>query len=183
VVRIVPNCGRDIGPLITEFADDLVPYDVIGHFHTKKSTHVVGSSLVRDWVEFLMQNLLGTKYRSARNILAEFAADPQLGLVFADDPNSIGWDKNLPYGEELAERMGIRELPTQFFSFPVGTMFWARPAALKPLFDLRINWDEYPDEPLPIDGSMLHAAERLLPTISRHAGFGIKVTYAPGVAR
>jgi len=51
------------------------------------------------------------------------------------------------------------------------------------LFDLQLDWDEYPDEPLPIDGSMLHAIERLLPTIAHHAGFDSKVTYAPGVSR
>lgn len=38
-VRIVPNRGRDIGPLISEFAEELQKYDVIGHFHTKKLRH------------------------------------------------------------------------------------------------------------------------------------------------
>jgi len=182
-IRIVPNRGRDIGPLLSEFADDLLKYDVIGHFHTKKSVHVVGSNLVRDWVDFLMQNLLGPTHRPVQTILAEFAANPKLGMVFADDPNSIGWDKNQLFGEQLAARMGIETLPTQFFTFAIGTMFWARPQALKPLFDLQLDWSEYPDEPLPIDGSMLHAIERLLPTIAHHAGFDFKVTYAPGVSR
>jgi lipopolysaccharide biosynthesis protein len=50
-------------------------------------------------------------------------------------------------------------------NFPVGTMFWARTKALKPLFDLNLSWSDYPDEPLPYDGSMLHAIERILPII------------------
>ncbi|WP_213297220.1 rhamnan synthesis F family protein [Paraburkholderia sacchari] len=182
-VRVVTNRGRDIGPMVTEFAKDLQAYDVIGHFHTKKSLHVAGSPLVRDWIAFLMENLLGTTYPAARNILSAFADDPKLGLMFADDPNMIGWDKNLKFAEKLASEMGIDDLPNQFFPFPVGTMFWARPAALKPLFDLGLDWDDYPAEPLPIDGTMLHALERMLPTIARRAGFESQATYAPGISR
>jgi lipopolysaccharide biosynthesis protein len=48
----------------------------------------------------------------------------------------------------------------------------ARAAALKPLFDLRLGWDEYPDEPAPYDGTILHALERLLPFAARRAGYG-----------
>ncbi|MFX1695337.1 rhamnan synthesis F family protein [Paraburkholderia sp. A1RO-1] len=182
-VRIVTNRGRDIGPMVTEFAKDLEAYDVIGHFHTKKSLHVAGSPLVRDWIAFLMENLLGKTYPAARNILSAFADDPKLGLMFADDPNMIGWDKNFSFAGKLAAAMGIDGLPGQFFPFPVGTMFWARPAALKPLFDLGLDWDDYPAEPLPIDGTMLHALERMLPTIARRAGFDSQATYAPGISR
>jgi len=182
-VRKVPNRGRDIGPLATEFATELMDYDVIGHFHTKKSVHVVGSNLVQDWADFLSENLLGGKYCATDKILSMFGQDAMLGLVFADDPHLIGWDKNRMYAERLSRRIGIDSLPEQFFPFPIGTMFWARPQALKPLFDLRLGWDEYPEEPLPIDGSMLHALERLLPVVVESAGFGRMVTYAPGVTR
>ncbi|PVX82311.1 rhamnan synthesis F family protein [Paraburkholderia unamae] len=182
-VRVVKNRGRDIGPMVTEFAKDLQAYDIIGHFHTKKSLHVAGSPIVRHWIAFLMENLLGTTHPAARNILATFAAQPKVGLIFSDDPNMIGWDKNYPFAEKLAAEMGIGDLPDQFFPFPVGTMFWARAAALKPLFDLGLGWDDYPAEPLPIDGTMLHALERMLPTIARRAGFESQVTYAPGISR
>ena len=182
-VRCVPNRGRDIGPLATEFAAELMDYDVIGHFHTKKSVHVVGSNLVRDWADFLAENLLGGKYRAMDKILSMFGQDAMLGLVFADDPHLIGWDENRMYAERLGRRIGIDSLPEPFFPFPVGTMFWARPQALEPLFDLRLGWDDYPAEPLPIDGSMLHAMERLLPFIVEKTGFGRMVTYAPGITR
>jgi lipopolysaccharide biosynthesis protein len=106
-----------------------------------------------------------------------------LGLVFADDPHQIGWDKNLPFAKPLAERLGITDLPEQFFSFPVGTMFWARAASLRKLFEAGLDWKDYPPEPLSIDGSMLHALERLLPSVVQHAGFERKVTYAPRITR
>ena len=37
MVQEVPNAGRDIGPLLTEFGRTLVEsYDVVGHIHVKK---------------------------------------------------------------------------------------------------------------------------------------------------
>lgn len=183
-IRVVPNSGRDIGPFVTEFGAELLQYDVIGHFHTKKSVHVdPNSNLVRNWVNHLMETLLGGQHRAAEAIVSAFANDSKLGLVFADDPHLIGWDKNLPFAKPLAQRLGLSALPEQFFSFPVGTMFWARPAALKALFESGLQWDDYPAEPLPIDGSMLHALERLLPSIVEHAGYRRKVTYATGITR
>ncbi|SAL15737.1 type 11 methyltransferase [Caballeronia terrestris] len=184
VLRVVPNRGRDIGPFVTEFAADLTRYDLVGHFHTKKSVHVEASSdLVRNWVNHVMETLLGGAHPAAETIVSAFADDPALGMVFADDPHMIGWDKNLPFAKPLAEKLGLAKLPEQFFSFPVGTMFWARPAALAPLFALGLDWDDYPPEPLPIDGSMLHALERLLPSVVELAGLTRRVSFLPGVTR
>lgn len=183
-IRVVSNRGRDIGPFVTEFGAELAQYDLVGHFHTKKSVHVdAGTDLVRNWVNHVMETLLGGVYRSAQTIVSAFAEDSRLGIVFADDPHMIGWDKNMQFAKPLAEALGLRGLPEQFFSFPVGTMFWARSAALASLFALGLDWDDYPPEPLPIDGSMLHALERLLPSIVEHAGYGRRVTFAPGVSR
>ena len=68
-----------------------------------------------------------------------------------------------------------------FFDFPIGTMFWARSAALKPLFDLKLARDDYPPEPIPYDGTILHAIERLLPFVAQHAGYRVATTHVPGV--
>ena len=46
--------------------------------------------------------------------------------------------------------------------FPAGGMFWARPAALEPLMTCVKSMEALPPEPLPVDGSSLHAIERLI---------------------
>ena len=69
------------------------------------------------------------------------------------------------------------------FNFPAGTMFWARTIALGPLFELGLSWDDYPAEPLPCDGSLLHAIERLLPCVAKNAGFRCVLTHVPGITR
>jgi len=182
-LRVVPNRGRDIGPLLTEFGEALLRYDVIGHIHTKKSVDVNNPGIIKIWVDFLLENLLGGKNRMMDKILTQFSQDPNLGLVFADDPHLLGWDENKIFADKLAAQSGLHALSEGRFSFPVGTMFWARPTALKPLFDLGLTWDLYPEEPLPYDGSVLHAIERLIPVIVAHQGYSQAVTYIPGVTR
>jgi len=176
-IHVVPNRGRDIGPMLTEFADELEPYDVVGHFHGKRSLFTSDSGHGESWREFLWQNLLGDMHPMMDIILARFAADRQLGLVFADDPHLPDWDYNLEIAKGLAERMGINDELPPFFNFPVGTMFWARTEALKPFRKLRLAWADYPEEPMPIDGTILHAMERLLPFVARHAGYRFATTH------
>jgi len=176
-VFVVGNCGRDIGPMLAGLPGELFEqYDIIGHFHGKRSPHVE-ESIGGRWREFLWQHLIGDAYPMIDCIVQAFADDPGLGLVFAEDPHLNGWDQNREHAEELARRMGL-DLPLPaHFDFPQGTMFWVRPAALRPMLDLGLSWDDFPKEPLPIDGTMLHALERLLPFAAAKAGFSYATTY------
>ena len=167
-IQLVPNRGRDIGPFLTAFGRRILAnYDYVGHIHTKKTVDVKDDAFIQLWYRFLLENLLGGESGSmADSILARMEDDTSIGLVFPDDPNVIGWSANRVFAEPLAARMGLEELPEHFL-FPVGTMFWAKTSALAPLMNLKLDWDGYPEEPLPYDGTTLHAIERLIPlTIS-----------------
>lgn len=182
-LQIVPNRGRDLGPLLTTFSSTFTQdYDLVGHLHTKKTVDVTDANMSRRWFCFLLKNLLGGKYAMADKILAHFASDPSIGMVFPDDPNIVGWSLNRPYAEKIGRRLCLLPLP-QHFLFPIGTMFWARVEALKPLFDLNLTWDDYPVEPLPYDGSFLHALERILPFVVAHQGFRCVLTNIKGITR
>jgi lipopolysaccharide biosynthesis protein len=182
-IRVVPNRGRDIGPLLTEFADEVrARYDVIGHIHTKRSELLAEERLGREWRVFLLEHLLGGKHPMADQILRKMLESPSLGIVFPDDPNVMEWGENLAVATVLAEKVGIRHLP-RFHNFPIGTMFWAKVKFLGPLFDLGLTWEDYPEEPLPYDGTLLHALERLVPVAVEHAGGGIALSHVPGVTR
>jgi glycosyltransferase involved in cell wall biosynthesis len=179
----VPNRGRDIGPLLSELGQHLDrSYAFHGHLHTKKSVLIDGGTATR-WREFLLINLLGDAERPmADRILAAMQADPELGLVFPDDPGCLGWTENRPHAEALAAQLEITNLP-EAINFPVGTMFWARQGALSRLYNLGVSWDDYPSEPLGYDGTMLHAIERLLPQICLASGQRYAVTHVPGFSR
>jgi glycosyltransferase involved in cell wall biosynthesis/predicted nucleic acid-binding Zn-ribbon protein len=167
-IAIVPNRGRDIGPFLTEFGRELTDnYEIIGHIHSKKTVSIRDQDLVRDWVDFLYGNLLGNEEPMMDSILKKMGEDLSIGLVYPDDPFVMGWGDNKKNAKNLLERMKVTE--EELFdniNFPVGTMFWARSKALQPLFDLKLEWGDYPEEPLPYDGSMLHAIERIIPIIT-----------------
>ena len=155
----------------------------MGHLHTKKSVGVASAEVIEKWRTFLLENLLGSQSnRMMDRILGAMSNSPAIGMVFPDDPNLVGWDKNKPFAEELAERLGITELPENF-SFPVGTMFWARVDALRRFWALGLDWEDYPEEPIPIDGTILHALERLLPLGLTPGLDQCAVTHVAGVTR
>lgn len=182
-VRVVPNVGRDIAPLLTAFGAHLVDnYDIVGHVHTKKSADIADAATGSAWHRFLMENLLGGKAPMADIVLGRMASDASIGLVFPDDPHVVDWGANRPHAEALAARLGLGELPKHPV-FPVGSMFWARADALRPLVDLKLDWSDYPGEPLPYDGSMLHAIERLLPLVAGKQSARTVLTHVDGVTR
>jgi lipopolysaccharide biosynthesis protein len=150
--------------------------------HGKKSTHVASVAGDR-WREFALQHLLGGSYSMADTILDQFSDDSSLGLVFPEDPHLNDWDENRAMGEYLAKKMKIRGPLPAHFDFPIGTMFWARPEALKPMFDLNLGFKDYPAEPLPIDGTILHTLERLLPFAAEKAGYRYATSHVPGSLR
>jgi lipopolysaccharide biosynthesis protein len=116
-------------------------------------------------------------------IMQAFAADATLGLVFAEDPHLNDWDENRVVADEFASRIGLRLPLPNHFDFPQGTMFWIRPQALRPLLDLHLDWNEYPPEPIPIDGTSLHALERLITFAAFHAGYRYAATYLKSRSR
>ena len=131
----------------------------------------------------MIGNLLGDKENKMMDsIIHEMIRDPKIGLVFPEDPHCPSWDANYCIAVEMAKKLGIRNLPKEF-NFPVGTMFWAKKGALSPLLNLGIKWNEYPEEPIGYDGTLLHAIERLLPLICENQGFTTRQTYVEGIYR
>jgi len=179
-----PNRGRDIGPFLTGFGPKLFnDYEIVGHLHSKKSPHAHDDYL-QNWVEFLEKGLIGETGRMMDTILTKMASDTAIGIVYPDDPGVFGWEGNYAFGADLLRRMGFSpSIQDASMNFPVGTMFWARTAALKPLIDLNLKWEDYPEEPVSIDGSMLHAMERIFGILPGVLGFRTVVTKVEGVMR
>ena len=184
-LQITPNLGRDIGPFLTQFGRALCDgYDFIGHLHTKKSVHVTDRPFAEAWNTFLLENLIGGERGGVMldTILSAMELDPTIGIVFPDDPHVIGWTKNRRHADDLAARMGSRELPEQF-NFPVGSMFWIRSSVLAKFVELELAWQDYAPEPLPIDGTMQHAIERLFGVVPATVGMTCAVTNVRGLTR
>jgi glycosyltransferase involved in cell wall biosynthesis/SAM-dependent methyltransferase len=182
-IRVVPNRGRDIGPFLKVLEEAIDKCDLLGHVHGKRTAHA-DKGVGDRWRIFLWQHLIGDEIPMVDIIKRAFIENPTLGLVFPEDPFLVMWDKNLEIAQELAVRMGLRAPLPSSIECAVGTMFWARPAALAPLLRLGLTWDEYPHEPLPItDGTILHALERLLVPVAEDSGYHYATTYLPRFVR
>jgi lipopolysaccharide biosynthesis protein len=181
----VPNRGRDIGPFLSTCAGGALDgYELVGHLHTKKSVDVDDANLGASWYRFLLANLVGGREGGAmldRIATRALAADGP-GMVFPEDPYAFDDEGNMAGVAALAQRAGWPQPPTSY-RFPVGSMFWARPEALRPLLALGLAVEDYPCEPLPYDGTILHALERALGLAGAAAPGGLAVTNIQGVTR
>lgn len=185
VIQLRQNVGRDLGPFFTHLpARFFSDFDIVGHLHTKKSEFHKDMKGVRGWFEYCVGNMLGTRECPGMldRVLEEFATNPNLGMVYPDDPHVMGWTNNYDSAVGLIERC---ELPAknQMFDFPIGSFFYARPLALKPLLQLQLKDDDYPPEPVPYDGTNLHALERLLGLVPRQMGYDTAVTFVSSLYR
>lgn len=159
-ILLIDNNGRDIGPFLDYAVDYASDDDVICHIHTKKSPDV-GGSYGEKWRKSLYGSLLTQTAVDAFN-------DDHLGLLFPDTPRSVGWGKNRPFCEKIAANFG-RKLKSHPGPIPVGNMFFARTAVARAMRDATRTMD-WPREPVPYDGSVLHAIERMWPMACEHAG-------------
>ena len=163
VVERCPNRGRDIAPMVCAFGKRLANYDYVAHFHTKKSAHVAESG---DWLGHSLGHLLGGTAR-VKGILSllengyGIVSPPEFSKNL-EDPT--GWMHNLREAQHLVRLGGVDvDLARDFtpIPFPKGSMFWGRGDFLRRFFALPLSFDDFPAEPIGIDGSPAHALERL----------------------
>lgn len=184
-IRIVPNRGRDIAPFFLTFREEILGLDVVCHIHTKKSLYTGREQ--GQWRRYLIDALLGTDRRIA-DILGMFQAMPNLGMIYPETfPLAPLWAHtwlgNVECARELGQQMAIRIEPTAYFDYPVGSMFWARTDAIRPLFELGLSTNSFPAERGQTDGTMQHALERMLGLIVRQQNMVIGVSSATGPLR
>jgi lipopolysaccharide biosynthesis protein len=167
VVRM-PNRGRDYGPFFALLHRGFFSHaDIVGHLHAKRSASISSAAAER-WESYLHNMLLKPEGFSA--IKSIFHAEPQIGIVYPEDRHCPGWGKNKTFADAMvAEGVAVPDVPS---AFPVGSMFYIRKACLEGA-DRLINFREKgaPLEPVPYDGSSLHALERLWPTLANASGF------------
>jgi predicted HAD superfamily hydrolase len=173
IIEQVPNKGRDIAPMFCNFATHLKTYDYIAHLHSKKSLYNHGAT--EGWREYLCANLLGSEPR-IRRIIGLMQGNSPRGIVYPQNYSLLpyqanSWLANKTAGSAWCARLGITNVPQGYFDFPAGSMFWAKSAALKPLFDVGITLSDFPNETGQTDGTFAHCLERLLVLTALKEGY------------
>ncbi|KGR46467.1 polysaccharide biosynthesis protein [Xanthomonas vasicola] len=176
-IRIVPNRGRDIAPLLVTFREQILALDVVGHLHTKKSLYT--GSEQGQWRRYLVSSLMGSAERIAWQ-LGMFQAEPRLGMLYPESYERVPlwahtWLSNFEVCRTLAQRLGFDINASEYIDFPAGSMFWAKVDALRPLYALNLELKDFPEEHGQIDGTLHHAMERMFVAVVRHQHYRIGI--------
>lgn len=179
-VRVVQNCGRDVGPFLVEFKDHLMDYDYICHTHDKKVGQLKPGSIGAGFSYHCFENILRSK-AFVENVIQTFEENERLGILMPPPPNhgpyyitlGLEWGMNFGVTKKLADELGLHVSLKENKEpiAPLGSAFWARPKALKKLFDHNWSYDEFPKEPIADDGTVLHAIERIYSYTAQDAGY------------
>ena len=162
VVRKTPNRGRDIAPFYVLFREELLQHDYLLHIHTKKSLYNGADNVT--WRQWSLKGVLKNApcvYETLRLMDEENA-----GLVYGEKTDDLDvfvyhWLRNIPKSAEILGRMGM-SFDSEMLQYPVGSFFWAKTEALKPLFDLNLTYEDFDEEHGQIDGTLAHALERVI---------------------
>ena len=185
----VINLGRDVSALLVAACPVVLSgkYDVIGFAHDKKSSqnqenghHGTES---QGFAYKLMENTLGSE-AYVKNILTLFAENPRLGQVTPPPPYHAlyfahtiphDWGANYEITKELLEdRLGIHVplSPTKPTASAMGSCYWFRVEALKPLFEYGWKYEDFlPEGQMGEDGTISHAIERANGYICQSRGY------------
>ena len=160
-IEAFPNRGRDIAPFIVGFGDKIPLYDVVAHIHSKTSKH---DDILTGWREYLFRQMFGSP-EIISSILYAFrtgAVDVLFPDHFAPVRQSLNFGFDYPDMSDLLARAGIKFSKDTVLEFPSSSMLWATPKALTLLLNLKLRFEDFPEEQGQIDGTLAHAIERSL---------------------
>jgi lipopolysaccharide biosynthesis protein len=169
-VIAVANRGRNFGALI-EILEHVQDDQFLLHVHSKKSPHM--DELRRDqWRSALFEGLLSRSH--VRDAMAIMQTHSDVGIYYPTaekviSPLSYSWNANSDFARPLLAKLGVPFLQIRF-PYPAGGMFIATPWLVEKLRELSLDERDFPNEPLPIDGSVAHALERILGFLPFHSG-------------
>ena len=181
-VQVVENRGRDVGAFLCDLAPQLRGYDYACFMHDKKAIQTKPGSVGASFGYVCNENVCKNAAH-VLNILCEFENDPYLGILCPPFPAhglyfmnmcSGGWGPNFENTKKLLKETLKLDVPIAGEESPIapyGSVFWFRPKALAPLFDHGWQHTDFPPEPLPQDGTISHAIERVYPFVAQAAGY------------
>jgi lipopolysaccharide biosynthesis protein len=171
------NRGRDVRPFLLALREmRKLGYKFACKVHTKRSPQVQDGN---KWRNSLIGSLLDGgdaitlaeqrfSERQDLGLLVPAGCLVNLGLAEVNAGNRVWLDKLLP-------RMGRTDLIGSYrASFPAGSMYWFRVAALAGLDDLLLEEDEFELEAGQLDGTLAHAVERIVVLYASMNGYDVE---------
>ena len=191
-VKLVKNRGRDVSAFMMSGREVLDKYDYICFIHDKKVTQEKPGTVGIGFAYICYKNVLESR-AYVENILSLFERNPHLGVLCPPKPLHgpyvLGlmqdWEMNFSNTEQLLRDLGIK-VPIDQYKLPIaphGSCFWFRSSAVRKLFEHNWQYEDFPEEPLPIDGTISHAIERSYAYVAQDAGYYTGIVMSDQYAR
>ncbi|MEE0935636.1 MAG: rhamnan synthesis F family protein [Methanobrevibacter sp.] len=182
VIKVEPR-GRDMAALLVGARDIVKNYDYFCFMHDKKSQGKEYITVGATFRDVLWENNLASP-NYINDIIKEFDDNPSLGLLvppkiyhgtYFNDYITSFWSANLKEAKEVLDQMGIvSKINKSIGPLSIGNCFWAKYDALEPLFALCWDYDDFPKEPMPGNGTVSHALERIYGYVAAGNGYYTK---------
>lgn len=175
---VKPDRGGDLSAWLIACAPLFDSCDYLCFVHGERDLNLDDRQLTHDCFRMCIEGMLCSK-SYITGVLNIFESHPRLGLAVMPPLNFGPFyrrDFVISPGTKdyLLHLMRVLQLDVPFDDAPVAPccgMFWCRTAALKKILSRQWSYDELPDDPLPPDGTIAHALERIPQFAAQAAGY------------
>lgn len=179
-IECISARGRAEAAFLVATKDFIMDYDLACIVHDKKSSFLRPGIIGKEFGWHNQDALLKSR-EYVLNLLKIFEDNPRMGilepfnLLYASYRELYGreWGENYEGTVKFLEENGI-DLPIAPDvppAAPMGAMFWFRPQCMAGLLEKSWEYEDFPEEPLPLDGSLIHIIERAYPFFCQDKGY------------
>ena len=162
IIKTYRNKGRDVLPflkILEHVKKDNIRYLI--KIHTKKTTHRKDGD---QWRSQLISKLISPEYFN-KNIRKITNKKNKIGMIGPENhvvpmETYLGNNKELVF--EISSRIGMSEDEVLKVPYAAGTMFICDLVALEPIIQLGLDESDFEEEEGQVDGTIMHALERVL---------------------
>ncbi len=178
-VIVVEKRGRELSAFLISCKEIPKNYDYFCFIHDKKSSQAGFATVGASFRDLLWENMLYNR-NYIEHIIDTFERNPWLGMLVppnvchgtyfgtSADYWTICYKKAVSIAKRLKLKANIdRDKPP----IAIGSVFWCKSDAIEPLLNEEWSYEDFPEEPLPDDGSFSHALERIFPYVAQSQGY------------
>lgn len=180
-VVVVNPRGRSESAFLLGARELLRDYEYACFVHDKKTAQVKPAIIGYEFWRCGVESCLASS-EHIENIIQLFNDNTKLGLLNAEITKTgpycltdgvYNWSGNYENVKMLCDRLHLNcHLDeTKIPIAPLGSYFWFRVDALGKLLYYPWVLNDFPQEPLPVDNTLLHAIERIYPFVAQDAGY------------
>ena len=173
------NRGRDISALLVTGTDIIERYNYICFLHDKKEHNQEVKADTDLWIWNLWGNLIGSSYH-IKYILRLFMENEELGILAPPEPigdhfctwYGFGWHNSFEITREIGKKMELSaDISVDKPPITIGSVLWFKANALRKLFSVGWNYNDFDDSRLTDRNYLSYGIERIFAYVAQDAGY------------